>query len=176
MVAVTARAAPAAERSAFETIYREHADRVFGLLTKLLGPDREREDLLQETFIRLHGALPRFRGDCSMATFVYRIATRVAVDHMRRRRPPLAPDDFAEEVDRGLTPAEHVARCEQLARAIGMLAQLSPKHRVAFVLREVMGLSHEEIGTIVEAHPAAARMRVAKAKRVLGKLAEEEER
>lgn len=175
MVVVTARAAPALEESAFEMIYREHADRAFALLTKLIGPDRDREDLLQEVFIRLHGALPRFRGDCSMGTFVYRIATRVAIDHMRRRRV-LLPSDFSDEVDPGLTPAEHVVRCEQLARAVGMLARLSPKHRVAFVLREVMGLSHEEIGKIVEAHPAAARMRVAKAHRVLAKLAKEEER
>lgn len=175
MVAVTVRAASADAASAFEAIYREHAERVFALLTRLLGPDREREDLLQETFIRLHGALPRFRGDCSMTTFVYRITTRVAIDHMRRRRP-LAASDFSDEVDAGLTPAEHVARCEQLARAVGLLAQLSPKHRVAFVLREVMGLSHEEIGTIVEAQPAAARMRVAKAKRVLAKLTAKEDR
>ena len=110
-----------------------------------------------------------------MTTFVYRITTRVAIDHMRRRRP-LAEIDDAAEIATGITPADHVAKCEQLARAVSLLAQLSPKHRVAFVLREVMGLSHEEIGMIAEAHPAAVRMRVAKAKRVLAGLAAKEER
>jgi DNA-directed RNA polymerase specialized sigma24 family protein len=51
-----------------------------------------------------------------------------------------------------------------------LLAQLKPKHRVAFVLREVMGLSHDEAARITAVHPAAARMRVAAAKRALAKL------
>ena len=192
MAAVTRRAAPADQRSdaeliglaaagdsgAFEVIYRRHAERVFGLLTRLLGPDIEREDLLQETFVRLHAALPRFRGDCTLSTLAYRIATRVVIDHWRRRRRVrMQPElDFDGEIAPGLSPAEHADRRESIARAVMLLNKLKPKLRVAFVLREVMDLPHDEVARIVEAHPAAARMRVALAKRALAALARKEDR
>jgi RNA polymerase sigma-70 factor (ECF subfamily) len=165
------------DRAAFEAIYREHADRVFALLTRLVGPDREREDLMQEVFIRLHPALARFRGDCALSTFIYQITTRVAVDHLRRRRrrrtEALAADDTLDldgEIDPGLSPADQAARRQELADALALLDALSPKLRAAFVLREVMGLSHDEVARIVASHPAAARMRVALARRAIAKL------
>ncbi|HEU0033908.1 MAG TPA: sigma-70 family RNA polymerase sigma factor [Kofleriaceae bacterium] len=167
------RGVVAGERIAFERIYRRHADAVFALLTRLIGPDREREDLLQETFIRLHPALGRFRGECALRTFVFQIATRVAIDHLRRRRrTPTELDDFDldGEIDPRATPVEQAQRREQLARAVEVLGKLRPKLRVAFVLREVMDLSHEEVARIVDARPAAARMRVALAKRAIAKL------
>ena len=156
--------------AAFETIYRRYAQRVFTLLTRLIGPDREREDLLQDVFIRLAPALRRFRGDCSLFTLIHRIATRVAIDHMRRRKPVDVCDQLDEEIDAALTPVEQTARREEIMGALALLAQLKPKHRVAFVLREVMGLSHDEVARIADIHSAAARMRVAAAKRALAKL------
>ena len=160
-----------AEHAAFEEVYRRYAQRVFALLTRLIGPDREREDLLQDVFVRLHRALTRFRGDCSLLTLIYRITTCVAIDHMRRRRPIAFVDQLDEEIDPTLTPIEQATRREEIMNALSLLAQLKPKHRVAFVLREVMGLSHAEVAGIFDIHPAAARMRVATAKRALAKLA-----
>lgn len=169
----------AGERTAFNQLYRAHAEMTFALLTRLLGPSRDREDLLQEVFIRLHPALSRFRGDCSLRTFVFRIATCVAIDHLRRRRrTPIdasAELDLDGEVDPGATPAAQAERREELVRALAVLAQLKPKLRVAFVLREVMDLSYDEVAAIVEAHPAAARMRVSAAKRVITKLTARQE-
>lgn len=164
------------ERAAFETIYRRHAQTVFTLLTRLIGPDRDREDLLQDVFIRLHPALHRFRGDCSLVTLLYRIAARVAIDHMRRRRPVELLDQIEEEIDPGLTPAQQTTRREEIMTALGVLARLKPTHRVAFVLREVMGLPHDEVARIIDAHPAAARMRVAAARRAVAKLVAAKER
>ncbi|MFN0248779.1 MAG: RNA polymerase sigma factor [Kofleriaceae bacterium] len=166
--------AAAGDRAAFESIYRAHADRTFALLTRLVGPDREREDLLQETFVRLHGALPRYRGDASLITFIYQITTHVALDHLRRRRP-LDELDLDGELDPSATPADQAQRREELARALAMLEKLSPKHRVAFVLREVLGYSHEEVAVLVGSFAATARMRVNAAKRKLAALAAREE-
>lgn len=156
---------------AFAAIYREHAQAVFTLLTRLIGPDREREDLMQVVFLRLHSALPRFRGDCTLLTLIYRITTRVAIDHMRRRRPVEICDQLEDEIDPSSTPVEQATRREEITRALAMLARLKPAHRVAFVLREVMGLSHEEVARIVDVRPATARMRASAAKRTLAKLA-----
>jgi RNA polymerase sigma-70 factor, ECF subfamily len=158
---------------AFEAIYRRHADSVFALLTKLSGPDREREDLLQETFIRLHAALPRFRGDCALRTLIFQIATRVAVDHLRRRRrAPVTLDDYdlEAEIDPRTTPVERAQIREELGAALELLAALKPKHRVAFVLREVMDMTYDEVACIVDTSAAATRMRVNAAKRAIAKL------
>jgi RNA polymerase sigma-70 factor (ECF subfamily) len=161
------------ERAAFEAIYRRHATLVFGVLTRLVGPDRDREDLLQDTFLRLHPALARFRGECSLTTLLFQITSRVAIDHLRKRsRRPLALDDYdlAAEVDPRATPAEQAQRREQLASALAMLGKLKPKHRVAFVLREVMDMSYDEVAHAVDAGAATTRMRVNAAKRTLAKL------
>jgi RNA polymerase sigma factor (sigma-70 family) len=166
--------AAAGDRAAFESIYRAHADRTFALLTRLIGPDREREDLLQETFVRLHAALPRYRGDASLITFIYQITTHVALDHLRRRRP-LDELDLDGEIDPSATPADQAQRREELARALAMLEKLPPKHRVAFVLREVLGYSHQEVAVLVGSFAATARMRVNAAKRKLAALAAREE-
>lgn len=177
---VAVLAGAAADHAAFEEIYREHAAATFGLLTRLVGPSRDREDLLQETFIRLHPALGRFRGECAVRTLVFRIATRVVVDHLRRRRrAPL--DTFAEldlenELDPAATVEQQAARREEVATALAVLGQLKPKLRVAFVLREVMDLSYEEAAAIVEASPDAVRMRVNAAKRAIDALAAKEAR
>jgi RNA polymerase sigma-70 factor (ECF subfamily) len=167
--------AAAGDRDAFESIYRAHSDRIFGLLTRLVGPDREREDLLQETFVRVHAALPRYRGDASLLTFIYQIATHVALDHLRRRRP-LDELDLDGEIDPSASPVEQATRREELGRALALLEKLSPKHRVAFVLREVMGYSHEEVAVLVGSFAATARMRVNAAKRKLAALTAKETR
>lgn len=162
----------AGDAAAFEAIYRRHAGMVFGLLTRLIGPDREREDLMQDVFVRLHAALARFRGDCALTTLLYQITSRVAIDHLRRRtrnRFDLADFDLDDEIDPRASPADQTLRREQLATAVEILATLPPKNRVVFVLREVMELPFDEIARIVGAMPATTRMRVNAAKRALAR-------
>ncbi len=160
----------AGDAAAFEAIYRRHAAMVFALLTRLVGPDREREDLMQDVFVRLHAALARFRGECALTTLLYQIASRVAIDHLRRRsRHRFAIDDFVldDEIDPRASPADQAVRRQQLATAVELIAMLPPKHRVVFVLREVFDLPYDEIAQIVGAMPATTRMRVNAAKRAL---------
>lgn len=160
------------ERSAFAALYRRHATMVFGVLTSLVGPDREREDLMQDVFVRLHSALPRFRGDCSLTTLLYQLTSRTAIDHLRhRRRQPFALDDYDldSEIDPQLSPADQAQRREQLASAVELIARLPAKQRVAFVLREVMDMPFDDIARVVGALPAATRMRVNAAKRALAR-------
>jgi RNA polymerase sigma factor (sigma-70 family) len=78
-------AAVAGEPGAFAELYELHADRVFAQLTRLIGPVPDREDVVQQVFLALHRALPRFRGDSSLATFLGRITINIAYDHLRRR-------------------------------------------------------------------------------------------
>ena len=87
----------------FEALVREHQGMVFRTLTRMTGPGAQVEDLAQEVFLRLYRALPHFRGDATVSTYLYRIVVNVAQDEWKRRRkerehiaPEPAFDDEAE--------------------------------------------------------------------------------
>ena len=167
-----ARAA-AGDGQAFAALYHTHADAVFRLLTRLVGPVADREDLLQNVFVRLHRALPGYRGEASLATLLYKVAVRVARDHLRSRarRPVLVTEAYAGEAAADRPGAVRQAPpSSEVAAALEFLARLKPDQRIAFVLREVMELSYPEIGELVGCRAATARMRVAAAARKLAAL------
>lgn len=76
-------AARAGDRVAFTRLFRLHVDRVRGQLTRFIGPSLERDDLIQQLFLLLHRALPGYRGESSLATFLHRITVNAAIDHLR---------------------------------------------------------------------------------------------
>ncbi|HUQ03643.1 MAG TPA: sigma-70 family RNA polymerase sigma factor [Kofleriaceae bacterium] len=185
--ALVARAA-AGDQIAFAALYRLHAASIHGLITRLVGPGSEREDLLQEVFVRFHRALPSYRREAAPATFLHGITVRVAIDHLRarRRRPDLVsrgesargdharsdddPDEIAALVDPSLSAEQRVALRADVERALAFLDRLSPKQRIAFVLREVLDHSYAEIAQLMDSFETTARMRVAAAARALAKL------
>jgi len=161
--ALAARAR-AGDRAAFEQLYRRHADVVYARLSRLVGPVAERDDLTQEVFLGLHRALPRFRGDATVTTLLYRITANVAFDHLRRRRrrpsQPLDEATLAGLISHDAGPDERARRAQELARVFACLDRIKPAKRVALLLRVVEGLSFAEIGAIVDAAPEAAKKRV----------------
>jgi RNA polymerase sigma-70 factor (ECF subfamily) len=162
------------DRQAFDDLYRRYVDLVWGRLGRLIGPDPEREDLLQQIFMELFRALPRFRGDASFRTFLYRIVLNTASDHLKRRRRhpyPLGAEDLNDLVDAHASPEVRAAERQRLAAAFAMLDRIKPKKRIAFLLRTVDGLSLEEIGELTNATPAAVAQRVRHAHRELQVLA-----
>jgi RNA polymerase sigma-70 factor, ECF subfamily len=176
---VLAAAAAAGDVAAFASLYARYADRVFARLTHLVGPGAEREDVLQQVFFELHRALPSFRGDARLSTFLYRITVHVAYDHLRRRgRRPGAHDADAVDalVDADASP-EHRARIrEELGQAFAALALLKPDKRIAFVLVAVEGQSLDEAAELVGASPDAVKQRVLHARRELIAILERAEK
>lgn len=159
---------------AFRELFRRHADTVYHRLTRMLGPDPEREDLVQEVFLAVHRGLPRFRGDAAFSTWLYRIIIHVGYAHMRRgkRRPMVAlkVDEAELSVDPGATPEARAAAHQELDEVFSCLQQIKPKKRIAFVLRVVEGLSLDEIGQLVDAKPAAVGQRIKHAQKELSAL------
>jgi RNA polymerase sigma-70 factor (ECF subfamily) len=151
------------DRAAFEQLYRRHADLVYARLSRIVGPIAERDDLLQEVFLGLYRALPRFRGEAALSTLLYRITANVAFDHLRRRgRRPVERADveaLAAVVSGEAGPDERARRAEELARVLAALDRVKPKKRIALLLRIVEGLSFEEIGAIVETSADTAKKR-----------------
>lgn len=169
----------AGDQRAFTELYRRHVDRVFGLLTRLIGPIPEREDLVQQVFVDLHRALPGFRGEAAFTTYLYRIVTRAAYDYLdrkRRRRTELGIDAYDELVSPEASPAERVRQRRELVRAFELLAALKPKKRIAFVLVVVEGMSLGQAAALVGASEQAVKQRVLHARRELEALSERHKR
>lgn len=168
--ALIARAA-AGDALAFRALYDRHADAVWGALTRLVGPRPDREDLLQETFWRLHQALPTFRGECALRTFLHGIAARAALDACRRQRRDERRQVELERAAVDVTPlhgrTDGLELRPDARAALARLDRLAPKTRVAFVLRELLGHSFVEIGEMTGCFTSTARMRVAAARRQL---------
>ena len=169
-LAVVVGAQGTGSSDAFTELYVRYADRVFARITHLIGPGPDREDVLQQVFLALHRALPQFRGDAELSTFLYRITVNVAYDHLRRGMRRAGDHDSAALdglLDHGLTP-EARARCrEDLRQIFALLEQIKPLKRVAFVLVAVEGLSLAEAAELVGANVDTVKQRVLHARREL---------
>jgi RNA polymerase sigma-70 factor (ECF subfamily) len=160
--------AAAGDHRAFATLYRRHADRVWRILTRIVGPDPDREDLLQQVFVQVFRSLGRFRGEAAFTTYLHRVTTNAAFDHLQtRRRRPVNPAPLNDLDAPGPSPERRAADREQLSIIFRLLDRVKPKKRIAFVLRVVEGWSLEEIGVATDAAPDAVAQRVRHAHREL---------
>ncbi|MFO0724047.1 MAG: sigma-70 family RNA polymerase sigma factor [Myxococcota bacterium] len=167
------------DRRAFDELYRRYATEVHRRISRLIGPDPEREDLVQQVFIDVFRGLSGFRRESAFSTWLYRIVVNVSFEHLRkrRRRPAeVVALELVERIDDRASPEEAARRREELLRGLALLERLDPKKRIAFVLRVVEGLSLDEIGAIVGAKAPAVGMRVKHAQRELAELIAKQEK
>jgi RNA polymerase sigma-70 factor (ECF subfamily) len=164
-------AARQGDGAAFAQLFRRHADAVRTRITRLVGPVAERDDLVQKVFIAFHRALPAYRGDARLSTFLHRIAVNTAYDHLRGRRDRTDGRDLhdAEALAERLSPAleDQVAARTNLARMFALLERLSPKKRIAFILVAVEGCSLAEAAALIGATEDTVKQRVLHARRHL---------
>lgn len=161
--------AQAGDRAALRQLVRRHQRPVGALLRRMLGPvglDALTEDLAQETFLRAFRALARFdpTGPASFSTWLLRIASRLAINELARKRPTLAPTDT---LDAAQTPeSEH--RRKRIGQAIAnAVAELPPPFRAAFILREYHGLDYTEISEMLDLELGTVKSRLSRARRLL---------
>lgn len=139
-----ARCAAMADVSAFEQLYRRHYRRVHGVIVRLVGQAGARaEDLTQEAFVRAWQALPAFRFESAVSTWLHRLAVNTALMELRSRRSrPWQEDDDALQSVATPDTAGHAVLGRDLERAV---ASLPPRARAVLVLHDVEGWKHEEI-------------------------------
>jgi RNA polymerase sigma-70 factor (ECF subfamily) len=169
-------AARQGDGAAFARLFRLHADAVRTRITRLVGPVPERDDLVQKVFIAFHRALPAYRGEARLSTFLHRIAVNTAYDHLRARRHGTDCEDLydAEALAEHLSPTleDQVAARTNLARMLALLERLSPKKRIAFILVAVEGCSLAEAAALIGATEDTVKQRVLHARRhLLARLA-----
>jgi len=136
------------DEDAFDILVDRHRRRIYSLVCRL-GSPAEADDLAQEVFIAAYKALRSFRGDATFSTWLYRIAVHVCSHHLRKRRLDTTDlDDEEPDEDRGSDPEEYAIASELQQRVRGAIEGLPYKLRLVVVLRDLQGLSYEEIAQV----------------------------
>ena len=172
------------QTAAFEVLVRRYERRLFNYLRRMTGSASDAEDLFQETFLRVYTHLERFRESGLFRAWVYRIATNVCRDLLRRRkrRPETSLDgavrhDGAPLVDRIASPAanprDRAREAELAGRLADAVARLSVKHRAVFLMARYDGLPYEEIGRALRIPVGTVKSRMNKAVHLLMNALEE---
>src|SRR5687768_6416145 len=137
------------EQAAARELFRAHQGRVHATLFRVLGANRDMDDLLQETFIQVFRSLKGFRGEARLSTWIDRIAARVAYRYLSQRKgaAPMTPleEESANAPVSHIEPADRMLAREGVRRFYAALAELGPAARIAFTLHEVDGRSIAEV-------------------------------
>jgi RNA polymerase sigma factor (sigma-70 family) len=156
------RRATRGDQRAFAAIFRRYHKPLFRYCAAILGNADDAHDALQNTMVKVLRSLPGERREVRLRPWLYRIAHNESIELLRRRRPleQLDTELLLDEAD----PAESAAARERLRRLIGDLEELPERQRGALVMRELGGLSFEQIGEAFETSPAVARQTVYEAR------------
>ncbi|RPE81272.1 RNA polymerase sigma factor RpoE [Vulcaniibacterium tengchongense] len=165
------------DSAAFDALVRKYQHRIAGLIGRYIPDWSECQDVAQETFIRAYRALPNFRGDAQFYTWLHRIAVNTAKNHLvaQNRRPPADDIDAgeAEHFDVGArlrdtdTPEHELLRQEIELTVMRVVESLPEELRAAITLREVDGLSYEEIAQKMGCPIGTVRSRIFRAREAI---------
>jgi RNA polymerase sigma-70 factor (ECF subfamily) len=162
----------AGDLSAFEEVYRAHAPRLYALACRMVGRS-EAEDLLQEIFLAAHRKIGTFKGEASLATWLFRMAANLCVDFLRSRGATMAKrteslDGFsAMPKTPNAGPILGVLDRLDLERALPLVP---PGAREVFVLHDIEGLNHPEIAATLKMSVGSSKSQLHKARRRLRTL------
>ena len=163
------------DKRAFELLVAKYQRKIFRLLSRLIRDSAEIEDVAQEAFVKAYRALPNFRGESAFYTWLYRIAINTAKNHLvaQSRRAPTQTEteiEDAENFDDGEslrtedTP-DRMLLSKQVAEAVNRAIERLPEDlRTAIVLRELEGLSYEEIAASMNCPIGTVRSRIFRAR------------
>jgi RNA polymerase sigma-70 factor, ECF subfamily len=166
------------EKQAFELLVSKYQRKLARLLSRFIRDSTEVEDVTQEAFIKAYRALPTFRGDSAFYTWLYRIGINTAKNYLvaMGRRAPTTTDIDSEEAEgfengdqlRDLNTPENEMMSRQVAETVNQtLAELPEELRTAITLREIEGLSYEDIANIMNCPIGTVRSRIFRAREAI---------
>jgi RNA polymerase sigma-70 factor, ECF subfamily len=178
--------ARAGDTESFRALVVRHQRKVYAVALGILKDPDLAWDVAQEAFVRVHQHLGEFKGDSSFSTWVLRIGSHLAIDSLRKERTASKQDiDDVNEADLqgggegilatslGTDPQQNALRRELAGKMTQALAQLPEKHRTILVLREVEGLSYEELAERLEIHKGTVMSRLFHARKKMQALLRE---
>ena len=142
------------DEQAFETLIAPHLDVTYRLCLRMMGNEQDAADMAQEALVRAWRSLSTYKAQSRFSTWLYRIATNVCLDELRKRKnrqteslQELKEAGF-DPADEGDTPERAADRSETRRRLTAAIGCLTEEHRAALLLRDVHGLSYEEIAEV----------------------------
>lgn len=170
----------AGETELFESLVLEHQTLVYNLALRMMANPADAEDCAQEAFVKAYRSLPTFRGEASFSSWLYRLTTNVCLDALRakKRRAETsltAEDENGEETelsipDPGDGPEATAEKNERRALVHRALRQLPEDFRQVLLLRELGGLSYDEIGHEMQLEAGTVKSRIFRARKKLAEL------
>ena len=159
------------DMGAYDQLVRRYQERIYATVYHMTSNHEDANDLVQETFVKAYRALKSFKGDSSFYTWIYRIAVNKTINFLKQRknRIHLSLDDvdFNAENDPDLvalvsekTPRRDLNLSELQEKLNSAMLKLSEHHRMVVTLHDIQGLSHEEIGAIMDCNVGTVRSRL----------------
>ena len=165
------------DANAFEYLVAAYEKNVYNLALRMTGSPEDAEDMAQEAFLKAYSSLDSFRGDSKFSVWLYRIVSNVCLDFLRRQKKRQSfslsmEDDDGEETELELPALSRLPE-EELEKKLTRdavrrgLAQLPEDARQILLLREIQGLSYEEIGETLGLEPGTVKSRIFRARKKL---------
>lgn len=163
------------DKQAFELLFTKYQRKIGRLVSRLVRDQAEIEDVTQEAFIKAYRALPQFRGDSAFYTWLYRIAINTAKNYLvsQGRRAPTSTENDAEEAEtfddadqlRDINSPESLMMSRQVGETVNRAIDALPEElRTAIQLREIEGMSYEDIAVAMQCPIGTVRSRIFRAR------------
>ncbi|MFC7297000.1 RNA polymerase sigma factor RpoE [Herminiimonas aquatilis] len=166
------------DKKAFELLVIKYQRKLMRLVSRLVRDQAEAEDVVQEAFIKAYRALPQFRGDSAFYTWLYRIGINTAKNYLvtQGRRAPTSTEADVEEAEtfddgerlRDINTPESLLATKQIAQTLNVaMDELPEELRMAITLREIEGLSYDEIAESMGCPIGTVRSRIFRAREAI---------
>jgi RNA polymerase sigma-70 factor (ECF subfamily) len=168
------------DEAAFQELVRRYRNQITNFVYRMLNDYDRAVDLAQETFVRVYMSADRYQATYSFSTYIYRIASNLAISDLRQRKrrrlvpiPSFFSDKDGEEMEvelsdeRQVMPDEALIEDERRRAVSRAIASLPEKYRAPIILRDIEGKSYEEIGKVLELSDGTVKSRINRARNLL---------